>query len=245
MSTHAYLLILSVFLISIVEAIEMMTIVYGVGEKRSWTPTLIGGGAGLLILAAAVAVLGTLLGDLPLDALRAVIGILLLLFGIQWLRKSIFKVSRAGIWSGEEEEEEAEGGPERRFAGLDWTAVLRGFQGVFLEGLEIAFVVITFGSAAEHLGLGAAAAAVALLLVVSITILSRGLLAEIPSNTLTLLVGILLTTYGTYWSTVGMGARFPGGDYGVIGVLAIIIGFSAAAVYVVRSQVNVRKQEGH
>ena len=118
----------------------------------------------------------------------------------------------------------------------------RSFQGVFLEGLEIAFVVITFGAAANHLGLGAIAAVVAFILVAGIAIAASNLLTEIPGNTLKFLVGILLTTYGTYWAAVGMGAKFPFGDYTVIGVLAIVIGvlaivivFSLIAVYTMRA----------
>ncbi len=240
MSTHSYFLILSVFLITIVETIEMATIVIAVGIQRGWFATLLGGGAGLVVLAGVVFIFGTLLGDLPLNVLRAVIGILLLLFGVQWLRKSIYRVSQSGFWSGEEEEEEAEteGEAEGPIEGLDWMAFARGFQGVFLEGLEIAFVVITFGAAANHLGLGAIAAGVAFVLVAGIAIAARNLLTKVPGNTLKLVVGILLTTYGTYWATVGMGAKFPFGDYTVIGVLAIVIVFSLIAVYTLRAMLS-------
>ena len=106
MSTHSYFLILSVFLITIVETIEMTTIVIAVGIKRGWFATLLGGGTGLVVLVGVVFIFGTLLGNLPLNVLRAVIGILLLLFGVQWLRKSIYRVSQSGFWSGEKEKEE-------------------------------------------------------------------------------------------------------------------------------------------
>lgn len=237
MSTHEIFLIITVFLISIVESIEMATIVIAVGLQRGWFPTFVGGGVGLIALAAVVVVFGTLLGDIPLNILRALIGILLLLFGVQWLRKSIYRISLAGFWSGEEEEEEEgenEGEEQGPIQGLDWMAFARGFQGVFLEGLEIAFVVITFGAAAGHIGLGAIAGGAAFVLVAATAFIARGLLAQIPGNSLKFLVGILLTTYGTYWATVGMGAKFPGGDYGVIGVLILYILFAVAAVYTTR-----------
>lgn len=236
MSTHTFFLILSVFLISIVESIEMATIVIAVGRFRGWFPTLLGGGVGLGLLAGLILVFGSLLSRIPLDPLRALIGILLLLFGIQWLRKSIYRVSEDGLWSGEEEEEEDEEAEQgdQSFLGLDWHAFARGFQGVFLEGLEIAFVVVTFGSAANHIGWAAIAAVAALLIIGGIAIAARDLLTEIPGNSLKFAVGILLCTYGTYWSAVGMGAHWPGGDYGVIGVLAFYILLAFLAIYVVR-----------
>lgn len=237
MSTDSILTIVTIFLISVVEAIEMATIVVAVGLTRGWFPTLVGGGAGLVVLAVAVLLFGSLLGNLPLNVLRAVIGILLLLFGLQWLRKSIYSVSQSGFWSGQEKEEEDEKqgvGSERSIQGLDWQAVLRGFQGVFLEGLEIAFVVVTFGSTAGNIGLASVAAGVALIIVAGVALLARNLITAIPNNTLKFVVGILLTTYGTYWASVGLGAKFPGGDWGVLGVLAIYIVFSVGAVFAVR-----------
>lgn len=234
MNTHSIFLIITVFLISIVEVIEMETIVVAVGLQRGWFATLIGGGVGLILLAIVVFVFGTLLGDLPLEALQALIGILLLLFGLQWLRKSIYRISLAGFWSGEEEEEEETDEGERTLQGIDWHAFARGFQGVFFEGLEVAFVVVSFGAAANHIGLGAVAAGAAFVLVTLVAIAAWNWLTAIPGNTFKFLTGILLTTYGTFWATSGMGATFPGEDWGVIGVLAIVVLFSVAAVYATR-----------
>lgn len=235
MNTHSIFLIVTVFLISIVEVIEMETIVVAVGVQRGWFPTLLGGGTGLIILAALVVIFGSLLGDLPLDPLQALIGILLLLFGLQWLRKSIYRISKAGFWSGgEEEEEDDDDEGERTIQGLDWHAFARGFQGVFFEGLEVAFVVVSFGAAANHIGLGAIAAGAAFVVVTLVAFAAWDWISAIPGNTFKFLAGILLTTYGTFWATSGMGATFPGEDWGVLGVLAVVVLFSVGAVYATR-----------
>ncbi|MGD8404282.1 MAG: hypothetical protein PVJ21_11515 [Anaerolineales bacterium] len=240
MSTHSIFLIVTVFLISIVEIIEMETIVVAVGTQRGWFPTLLGGGVGLVLLAGIVLIFGPLLGDLPLDPLQALIGILLLLFGLQWLRKSIYRISKAGFWSGGEEEEGEEDEGARTLQGMDWHAFARGFQGVFFEGLEVAFVVVSFGAAANHVGYGAIAAAAAFVVVTLVAFAAWDWISAIPGNTFKFLTGILLTTYGTFWATSGMGATFPGEDWGVLGVLAIVILFSVGAVYATR---NLRQVE--
>jgi uncharacterized membrane protein len=238
MNTHVIFMMVTVFLITAVEAIEMTTIVIGVGLTRGWFATLLGGGVGMILLGGAVFGFGLLLAQIPLNVLRALIGILLLLFGVQWLRKSIYRISKSGFWSGEEEEEEEEEDDEQEsqgpIEGLDWMAFARGFQGVFFEGLEIAFVVVTFGSGANSIGLAGVAAGVAFVIVVGVAIAARNLLTQIPGNTLKFAVGILLCTYGSYWSAVGMGAHWPGGDIGVLAVLGFYTLYAFGSVFAVR-----------
>jgi uncharacterized membrane protein len=234
MNTDTIFMMVTVFLISIVEMIEMSTIVVAVGLQRGWFATLLGGGVGLIGLAVLVIIFGSLLGNLSLDPLQAIIGILLLLFGVQWLRKSIYRISMNGFWSGQEEPGKNVPKRKKSIQGLDWTAFARGFQGVFLEGLEIVFVVISFGAGVGHIGWGAVAGGAAVVVVTAVALLARRWLELIPGNTFKFLTGILLTTYGTFWATSGMGAEFPGEDYGVIGVLIVVILFAVGAVFAAR-----------
>jgi len=146
------------FLASAVEVIEMVIIVVGVGSVRGWRSTWLGAGAGLAVLAVLVLAFGTALGAVPIEALRLVIGSLLLVFGLQWLRKGIGRVSANGLRGMGERTASAAGVPAQ---GVDWTAFVLSFKGVLLEGLEVAFIVVSFGPAAQALGsalLGAAAA---------------------------------------------------------------------------------------
>ena len=150
--TGTLLLGLGAFLASAVEAVEALTIVLGVGMVRGWRSTLIGVGAALIVLAALVAVLGPALGRIPIEGLRLVVGALLLVFGLQWLRKAILRASGYKALHDEDEafreerERAAAAGGDQR-AGLDWYSFTVAFKGVLLEGLEVVFIVIAFGSA--------------------------------------------------------------------------------------------------
>ena len=171
MSTSTFLIISGAFLASAVEMVEALTIVLGVGVVRGWRSTLIGVASATVVLALAVAALGPALGRLPIGTLQLVVGALLLAFGLQWLRKAILRSSGYKALHDEDEafrEERAQAaaaGHEQR-AGLDWYSFTVAFKGVLLEGLEVVFIVIAFGSTQRRLGLAAAGAGAALLVVV-------------------------------------------------------------------------------
>lgn len=212
------------FIASVIEAIEMVTIVVGVGAIRGWRSTLIGAGAGFLVLLVVGGGLGVALTAIPIGALRLLIGGLLLVFGLQWFRKAVRRVAKKGIAGDDEEEDaDAEQGEETRL-GLDWTAFVLAFKGVLLEGLEIAFIVITFGAAAQQLWLGAVGGGSALVLVAALGVLFHRSLTRIPRSVLILVVGLLLSTFGTFWGAEGLGVEWPAGDL----ALPVLLGFYAA-----------------
>ncbi|MHB8233028.1 MAG: COG4280 domain-containing protein [Solirubrobacteraceae bacterium] len=223
-------LALSVFLACSVEAVEALTIVLAVGTTRSWSSAMSGVGAALLVLAVAVAALGPALTSLPIDVLRLIVGGLLLVFGLQWLRKAILR--RAGLkakhdelatFREETEAARAAGSTPRRFDGYSFTLA---FKGVLLEGLEVVFIVLTFGANQHRVGLAAVAAAVAVLLVVALGAAARAPLSRVPENTLKFAVGVMLTSFGMFWGAEGAGADWPGGD---AALLAIVPGVLVAA----------------
>ena len=237
----AVFLVLSAFLASAVEMVEALTIVLAVGVTRDWRSTLSGVGAATLSLAAIVAALGPALTLIPIDALRLVVGALLLVFGLQWLRKAILRAS--GYVSLHDEEaafarETAEAraaGLERR-AGLDWYAFTIAFKGVLLEGLEVAFIVLTFGSTQGSIPLAALGAGAAVVLVAVAGLVAHAPLARVPENTLKFAVGTMLTTFGIFWATEGAGADWPEGDAALLGVLGFVVASSLALVVLLRRQ---------
>src|SRR5438309_8483438 len=201
MSTGTSLIVLGSFLASAVEMVEALTIVLGVGVVRGWRSTLIGVGAATIVLAVLVAALGPALGSIPIGTLRLVVGALLLAFGLQWLRKAILRSSgykalhdEAAIFERERTAALASGQEVR--AGLDWYAFTLCFKGVLLEGLEVAFIVVTFGATGKNVPLAAGAAAAALVLVATVGVLVRAPLARVPENTMKFAVGVMLTTFG-------------------------------------------------
>ena len=233
-------LFLSAFLASAVEMVEALTIVLAVGVTRGWRSALVGVGAALLALAALVGLLGPSIARAPIDTLRVIVGALLLVFGLQWLRKAILRTSGYKPLRDEEaayaEQREAASGAARDVrAGLDWYSYTVTFKGVFLEGLEVAFIVITFGAARTHgVALAAAAAAVALLVVVVAGVLAHAPLSRVPENALKFTVGLLLTTFGTFWSAEGAGASWPGDDAALPALLAFLALVSFFAVRTLR-----------
>jgi uncharacterized membrane protein len=219
------------FFASAVEAIEMAAIVIGVGTIRGWRSTLIGAGAGFVVLAILGGGLGTALTAIPIDALRLVIGALLLTFGLQWFRKAVRRVAAKGF-AGDEEEVDADEPGETKL-GLDWTAFVLSFKGVLLEGLEIAFIVVTFGAAAKQIWVGALGGALALVVVGGLGAIFHGSLVKIPRSVLILVVGLLLSTFGTFWGAEGLGVDWPGGEAALLVVLAFYC-FTAAVLIVLQ-----------
>ena len=239
--TGTILLVLGSFLASAVEMVEALTIVLGVGVVRGWRSTLFGVGAAAVVLAGLIATIGPALGSIPIDALRLVVGALLLVFGLQWLRKAILRSSGYKAHHDEEEafregrEQAAAAGTDQR-AGLDWYSFTVAFKGVLLEGLEVVFIVISFGAAQGRFGPAVLGAAAAVVIVVAAGLLVRGPLERVPENSLKFAVGLLLTSFGTFWAAEGAGVDWPGDELSLLAVIAFVGALSFGLVRSLRRQ---------
>jgi Ca2+/H+ antiporter, TMEM165/GDT1 family len=227
-------LALATFLASLVEMVEALTIVLAMGMTRGWRSTAWGVAAALVALAAFTAVTGFALTTwLPRAALQLGIGALLLVFGLQWLRKAILRASgrkalhdEAAIFDRTEAAARDASSTER--LGMDWFGFTVSFKGVFLEGVEVVFIVLTFGLNARDLPVAVVAAVAACVVVVAAGAVLRTPLTKVPENTLKYVVGLLLTTFGTFWAVEGLGVLspsgaslvWPGGDVAVLGLFA-------------------------
>jgi uncharacterized membrane protein len=238
-------LFLAVFLACAVEAVEALTIVLAAGTSRDWRSAISGVLGGLVVLGVLVAILGPALTAVPLDGLRLVVGGVLLVFGLQWLRKAIL---RAGGLKARHDENAifdaelaaAEAAPHRDRPGkqqhlvTDWYAFTLSFKGVVLEGLEVAFIALTFGANAQNIPLAAVAALAAVAVVTVVGIAVRAPLARVPENTMKLVVGILLTSFGMFWGAEGAGAAWPGADAALLVVIPAVALFALALVALIR-----------
>lgn len=224
-SSTEIILAVSVFAACAVEAVEAVTIVLAVGLTRGWRATLWGMAAALVALAVITGALGPAVERIPLTALRLVIGALLCVFGLQWLRKAVLRASGHKALHDEEEIFARQRAAAIAVAGghgpFDPYSFTVAFKGVLLEGLEVVFIVVTFGANSGHLPIAvlAALAAVALVSVAAVAI--RAPLARVPENTLKFAVGIMLTAYGSFWGAEGAGAHWPGGDAGILALVAL------------------------
>ena len=235
MMLHATSSIIAAFLGSLVEFVEALTIVLAVGTVRGWRPALTGALAGILVLIAIVLLLGPLLSVIPLRPLQFAIGLLLLLFGMRWLRKAILR--SAGIIALHDEaaafaaETSAmqRAGPVAALR-LDPIAVVTTFKAVVLEGLEVAFIVIAVGAAGDTLLPASLGAAVAGVLVIGLGIVIHRPLARVPENALKFAVGVLISAFGCFWIGEGLGFGWPGEDLGILAMVAglLVIGLIAA-----------------
>jgi len=233
-------LALSVFLACAVEAVEALTIVLAVGSTRSWSSALAGVAAAIGALAVTVALLGPALTALPIDVLRVLIGALLLIFGLQWLSKAILRF--AGVKAKHDEQQTyaealaaARTTGRRRRRRIDAYSFTISFKGVLLEGLEVAFIVLTFGANQHRIGLAAAAAAIAVLLVAAAGLALRAPLAKVPENAMKFAVGVMLCSFGMFWGAEGAGARWPAGDASLIALIPLVLLASLAIARVLRS----------
>jgi uncharacterized membrane protein len=216
-----------------------VTIVLAMGITRGWRSALAGAGAATVALAAIVAALGPALTVVPIQALRLVVGALLLVFGLQWLRKAILRASGWRALRDEgavfaRETATARTAERELRAGLDWYGFTISFKGVLLEGLEVAFIVLTFGSAQGSIPLAALGAAAAVVLVVFAGFVAHGPLSRVPENALAFAVGVLLTTFGTFWGAEGAGVDWPGKEASLPGVLAFVLLISIGYVTALR-----------
>jgi uncharacterized membrane protein len=221
--------------------VEALTIVVGVGVVRGWRSVLIGVGAATLALAAVVGAFGPALTLVPIDTLRLVVGGLLLAFGLQWLRKAILRSSGHVALHDEREAfsrhraQAATAEAEQR-AGLDWYAFTVAFKGVLLEGLEVVFIVISFGSAQGRLGLAVIGAVSAVVLITVAGVLVRGPLERVPENTVKFAVGLLLTSFGCFWGAEGAGVDWPGDELSLLGLVGFLGLLSLVLVRLLRRQ---------
>ncbi len=216
-------LAVSVFLACAVEAVEALTIVLAVGVTRSWRSAFTGVGAAGVVLAAVTAALGPALTALPINALRVAVGGLLLVFGLQWLRKAILRGAGLKQRHDEQEAYTEEVRAARQTApgaqGFDPYSFTVAFKGVLLEGLEVVFIVLTFGANQHNVGLAAAAAGVAVAAVILAGVAVRAPLARVPENTMKFAVGAMLTSFGVFWGAEGAGAHWPGGDAALLAIV--------------------------
>jgi len=231
---HDVLLFAAAFLASAVEMVEALTIVLAVGVTRGWRSAATGVGTALAALAVIVVAFGPAITHLPIDALRLVVGSVLLIFGLQWLRKAILRASGLKALHDEDAIYRAEVDDLRRASGHDWYSFTVAFKGVFLEGLEVAFLVVTFGGAQHNVGLAAAGAAAALVIVVIVGACVHAPLSRVPENTLKFGVGVMLTTFGIFWSAEGAGADWPGGDASILVLLVAVLAVSFTIVGMAR-----------
>jgi uncharacterized membrane protein len=231
-------LAISVFLACAVESVEALTIVLAVGSTRSWRSALIGAGVAVLALTAITAALGPGLTSLPINTLRLVVGGLLLVFGLQWLRKAILRATGLTALHDEDEafreERAAAAAAGAPGGGLDAYSFTISFKGVFLEGLEVVFIVLTFGANQHRVGLAALAAALAVLAVVTAGLAVRAPLARVPENAMKFSVGVMLTSFGIFWGAEGAGASWPGGDAALLAVVPTVLAFSILLVWAFR-----------
>ena len=235
-------LFLAVFLACTVEAVEATTIVLAAGTARDWKSALYGLFGALVTLAVLIAALGPALSAVPLHALRLIVGGLLLVFGLQWLRKAILRASGYKALHDEQqiyadEVAAAQAVPlVRRGAVTDWYAFTLAFKGVVLEGLEVVFIALTFGANDHNLPLASLAAGAAVVVVALAGIAVRAPLARVPENSMKFVVGVMLTAFGTFWGAEGAGARWPGSDAALPVVVAAVALFAFLLVAMLRRQ---------
>ena len=218
------MLVGAVFVACAVEMVEALTIVFAVGHTRGWRSAFEGTAVALVVLAALVAVFGPALVQVPLSVLRLIVGGVLLIFGMQWLRKAILRTS--GLKAKHDEDAiYLESVAELRAAGTslgrDRIAFVMAFKGVFLEGLEVVITVLTLGTSAHELGLAAVVAGVAVVVVGGIGVVVAKQLSSVPENAMKMVVGILLVSYGTFWTGEGLKVRWPGSDTMLLSLVAI------------------------
>jgi uncharacterized membrane protein len=239
--TSDILLLMGAFLASAVEMVEALTIVFAMGVTRGWRSPLLGSAAALVVLAIIVAILGPLLTEIPLAPLRIVIGGLLVIFGLQWLRKAILRASGYKALHDEDaiyakEVAAARSAGDETRVGMDWYGFTVAFKGVLLEGIEVAFIVLTFGSSHGSIPLAATGAIAGLLLVSLVGIVVRAPLSRVPENTMKFAVGVMLTGFGVFWAGEGVHIEWPGETVALAVILVGTLAVAWGLVLVFRQQ---------
>ncbi len=228
-----FALFISVFLACAVEAVEAVTIVLAAGTSRNWKSSFQGVASALIGLTGLISLLGPSIENLPKSTLRLAVGGLLLVFGMQWLRKAILRAGGFKALHDEkeifkEEVEAASRAPRTsHFVVSDWYAFTLSFKGVLLEGLEVVFIVVTFGviqkgSNPHAYSLAIWAAVIAVLIVTVAGFAIHKPLSRVPENTMKFIVGILCTSFGIYWGAEGAGAEWPHADLSLLPIIAVV-----------------------
>ena len=235
-------LFIAVLLACLVEAVEALTIILAAGTGRDWRSAITGLFAGLAVLAVVVAVLGPAVAALPLSGLRLFVGGVLLIFGLQWLRKAILRASGNKALHDEDLIFQTQlaaarqAAPQAKALVRDWYAFTLSFKGVVLEGLEVVFIVLTFGSNQKNIPLAALAGVVAVLVVAVAGLAVRAPLARVPENSMKFVVGIMLTSFGMFWGAEGAGAHWPGADASLLVIIPAVAVFALLLVVAFRHQ---------
>ncbi len=235
-------LFISVFLACAVEAVEATTIVLAAGTARDWKSALLGTGAGLGVLGVIIVAIGPSISSLPMNGLRLFVGTLLLVFGLQWIRKAILRSSGYKALHDEEKifQEELAAARKakegKRFGVADWYAYTLSFKGVLLEGLEVAFIVLTFGTIQHQVTLASIAALAAVLIVAVSGFALRKPLARVPENTMKFVVGIMLTSFGIFWGAEGAGAIWPSADAYLFAIVPFVTVVSLILVRLLKAK---------
>jgi len=242
LSNAAISAVSAAFLASLVEVVEAFTIILAVGTVRGWRPAAAGTIAGLIVLSAMVAFLGPALNQIPLQSMRIAIGLLLLLFGLRWLRKAILRY--AGVIPLHDESTafaaattELGRNELRSHRRLNWIAGITAFKAVLLEGIEVVFIVVAVGVGPGLLGPASIGAAAAGALVLAVGLIAHRPLARVPENTLKFAVGILLSSFGVFWTGEGLGVTWPDGDFALVGFILVFSVASFLSVRIARSAI--------
>jgi uncharacterized membrane protein len=239
---NALPLILTVFIACVVEAVEALTIVLATGITREWKSTFQGMGAALVVLAVVTAAVGPAIGHLPLTGLRLVVGALLAVFGLQWLRKAVLRATGFKALHDEasaylrEVTAAKEAATEKKPGVSDWYSFTLAFKGVLLEGLEVVFIVITFGDNQRNIGAAVIGAAAAVVVVTITGIAVRAPLTKVPENWMKFAVGVMLTSFGTFWGAEGAGAAWPGNDAALLVLVPVVALVAGAYIFWLRSR---------
>ena len=232
----------AVFLASAVEMVEALTIVVAAGVSRGWRSAFEGMAAAIGVLGLLVAALGpAIVHWVPINSLRVVVGAILLVFGLQWLRKAVLRATgykakhdEDAIFAAHVKEMEAQG---QRPSGRDSIGFAVAFKGVFLEGLEVVIIVLTLGTTDHNLGLAALAAGAAALIVAGVGVVVARQLAGVPENAMKMGVGLMLVSFGTFWSGEGVGVHWPGNDLAI----PVLVGVYAAALLLIVRAVGAQR----
>jgi len=233
----------SAFLASLVEVVEALTIVLAVASLRGWRPAVIGTAAALSVLTASVLALGPVLERIPLHLLQLVIGILLLLFGLGWLRKAALRA--AGVVALHDEDlifarqsQQLEKQIARQDVSRDWIAGITAFKAVLLEGLEVVFVVLAVGAGRGLLVPASLGALAACIVVLAVGLFVRRPLARVPENTLKFAVGVMLSSFGVFWTGEGLSVPWPLGDGTLLAFVAVFLGAGLSGAGLARRTVR-------
>jgi len=223
-------LFLATFLAATIEGVEMAAILVGVATARGWRSTILGAVAGFSLLTVLTVVLGNALLRIPIQGLRVAVGSLLLILGLQWLKKALLRIARPRT----KKRASVEAQPLSPTK-IDWYSFVVAFKAVLLEGLEIAFIVVTFGAEASQIGTAVIGALAALVAVGGIVFLTRKWLSRVPREWLRFAVGVALAAFGAFWAAEGASVRWPGGDWSLVGLLTGMTAMAFSFLALLRS----------